>query len=210
MIDCVDDQTAHLFGDVLPAQFRLRHRIFVQRQGWDLRTYRGMEYDQYDTPASVYLVWRDPEGETRGIARLNPTDRPYMLRELFPEFVEAVPLPNSKEVWEGTRFGVDRALNAGTRKRVIGELLCACLEFGLQAGICQYIVLMPTYVLNHTFPKAGCKSHLVGRSRRLGSDLVAAALCDVSQWMLANVREKTGIHAPVLRTSTDFEIERAA
>lgn len=210
MIDCIEFETAHLFGDALPALHRLRHRVFVERQGWELPVYHGMEYDQYDTPASVYLLWRDGDGIARGVARLNPTDRPYMMRDLFPHFVEAVPLPNSPEVWEGTRFGVDRTLPPRLRRRVIVELLCACLEFGLQEGILQYLVLMPMFVLNRTFPRAGCAVHLVGRSRLINRDRVGAALCDVSAYMLAKVQATAGIEGPVLRTAADFKIDKAA
>ena len=31
MIECFDFSTAHYFGNVLAEQFRLRHRVFVQR-----------------------------------------------------------------------------------------------------------------------------------------------------------------------------------
>ena len=41
--------------------------------------FQGMEYDQYDTPAATYFVWQDGEGVVRGVARVIPTDRPYML-----------------------------------------------------------------------------------------------------------------------------------
>ncbi len=157
MIDCVNTETAHLFGDALPAQFRLRHRIFVERQRWNLSSFRGMEYDQYDTPATQYLIWRELNGEARGIARLNPTDRPYMFKEIFADHFEVDDIPSAPDVWEGTRFGVDRGLDAGSRNRIIAELLCACLEYGLSAGIRQYLVLMPLVVLKRTFPNMGCK-----------------------------------------------------
>jgi N-acyl-L-homoserine lactone synthetase len=210
MIDCVNFETAHLFGDAIPAQFRLRHRIFVDRQRWDLSTIRGMEYDQYDTPATQYLIWRDVDGEARGIARLNPTDRPYMFKEIFSEHFEVDNAPSSPEIWEGTRFGVDRGLDANARNRIIAELLAACLEYGLSMGIKQYLVLMPLVVLKRTFPRMGCSVRIIGAEKRMGLDKVAPAICDVSQEILSNLHSKTGIRHSVLRTAHDLHMGQAA
>jgi len=210
MIDCVNYETAHLFGDAIPAQFRLRHRIFVDRQHWNLSTIRGMEYDQYDTPATQYLIWRDVDGEARGIARLNPTDRPYMFKDVFSDHFEVDNPPSSPEIWEGTRFGVDRGLDATSRNRIIAELLAACLEFGISAGIKQYLVLMPLVVLKRTFPKMGCSVKIIGAEKRMGLDVVAPAMCDVSPEILANLHSKTGILHAVLRTAHDLQMGQAA
>jgi acyl homoserine lactone synthase len=47
MIECFDFATAHHFGTALAEQFRLRHRVFVQRTSYDVPSWREMEYDQY-------------------------------------------------------------------------------------------------------------------------------------------------------------------
>ncbi len=52
-------ETAHLHGETWISHHRLRHRLFVERQGWEIPTYRGMEYDEFDTPAAQYLLWVD-------------------------------------------------------------------------------------------------------------------------------------------------------
>ena len=210
MIDSVNFETAHLFGDAIPAQFRLRHRIFVDRQHWNLSTIRGMEYDQYDTPATQYLIWRDVDGEARGIARLNPTDRPYMFKEIFSDHFEVDNTPSSPEIWEGTRFGVDRGLDANSRNMIIAELLAGCLEFGLNMGIKQYLVLMPLVVLKRTFPRMGCSVRIIGAEKRMGLDVVAPAICEVSHEILANLHSKTGIRHSVLRSAHDLQMGQAA
>lgn len=210
MIECVNYETAHLFGDAIPAQFRLRHRIFVERQHWNLSTVRGMEYDQYDTPATQYLIWRDVDGEARGIARLNPTDRPYMFQEIFADQFGVGDVPCTPQIWEGTRFGVDRGMDGASRNRIIAELLAACLEFGLSEGIKQYLVLMPLVVLKRSFPNLGCTVKIIGAEKRMGLDRVAPAMCDVSPEILANVRNKSGIRHSVLRTAHDLQMGQAA
>jgi acyl homoserine lactone synthase len=50
MIDAISLETAHLLGDALPSAYRLRHRIFIERQKYDVPSHRGMEWDQFDTP----------------------------------------------------------------------------------------------------------------------------------------------------------------
>jgi N-acyl-L-homoserine lactone synthetase len=89
MIDAITWENSHLYGNALVSQHRLRHRVFVEREGYQVPTYHGLEYDQYDTPAAVYLVWRDEKGEARGISRLIPTERPYMIRDIWSDFVTA-------------------------------------------------------------------------------------------------------------------------
>ncbi len=100
MIDCVSISTNHLFaGNPIYEQRRLRHECIVQRQSWNVPTFRNMEYDQYDNPAACYLIWRDEAGRARGSSRLYPTDRPYMLQEIFPHLVSKTLMPKSYRVW---------------------------------------------------------------------------------------------------------------
>jgi acyl homoserine lactone synthase len=130
---CLNWETAHLHGEAWIAHHRLRHRLFVERQGWDVPTVHGLEHDEFDTPAAQYLLWMDKNAVIRGVTRLLPTTRPYMLKKLWPDLVEGE-LPDSAAVWEATRFGCDHTLDASTRRRAVAELLCAMQEFGLGQG----------------------------------------------------------------------------
>lgn len=199
MINCVTWETSHLFGDALVSHHRLRHRVFVERHGWQLPTHNGMEYDQFDTPAAVYLIWRDEANVARGAARLIPTDRPYMMSELWPHMIAKRPLPQSPSIWEGTRLCVDRGLTARQRRRIVAELLCGCLEFGLQEDIEQYIILAPVVVLQRTYEAAGCSIEILGPETEIEGDVVAAAECRVSRDILGAVCDSNGIKGPVLR-----------
>lgn len=48
--------------------------------------------------------------EVRGSVRTAPTDRPYMIKDLWPEMVPENQLPNSMSVWEASRFCVEQAI----------------------------------------------------------------------------------------------------
>ena len=209
MIECFDFATAHHFGNALAEQFRLRHRVFVQRTSYDVPSWREMEYDQYDTPAATYLVWRDETGAARGVARLSPTDRPYMVKDDWPGMVASRALPSSTAVWEGTRFGVDKDLPPVLRRRIVGELVLGYLEFGLATGVRQIIGVMPTLIWRAVFSSNGWPVELLGEPRVLGSDKCVAGLLSLSPEVLARVRAKTGIFRPVLKyAETDAVFER--
>jgi acyl homoserine lactone synthase len=198
MIDAFDFSTAHLFGDALAAQFRLRHRVFVERTSYEVPTWRGMEYDQYDTPAATYLVWRDERQIARGVARLSPTNRPYMIKDVWPDMVSSIPLPHSSTIMEGTRFGVDKTLSPELRRRVVAELVVGYLEYGLSAGIEKIIGVMPTLILRAVFSCNGWPVDLLGEPRILGADKCVAAMLHLSPEVLARVRAKTGITRSIL------------
>jgi acyl homoserine lactone synthase len=200
MIDCVTWETAHLFGDAWISHHRLRHRLFVDRRGWEVPTYNSLEYDQFDTPAAVYLLWRDEAGQARGVARLIPTERPYMLKEIWPHMVDK--LPSSPNVWEATRIGVDRDLDPKTRNRVCSELVAGCLEYGLRHGISRYIFLMPLVIIRSLLVRAGCPVVLLGEPTIIDNLLTAVAEVKISKIALAEVRRRKVIAGPVLNTET--------
>ena len=199
MVDIVTWESAHLFGSALASHHRLRYRLFVERQAWDVPCFHGMEYDQFDTPAAVYLLQRDKEGDVRGVTRLIPTTRPYMIKEVWPDLVDGCDLPASPEIWEGTRFGVESDLSARERNRVTAELVLACLEFGLENGIQQYLVLMPILIIRRIIGGAGCQFKLLGEPRTIGNHRVGVAAVEVSHAALLEARRRFGIHDPVLK-----------
>jgi acyl homoserine lactone synthase len=129
MIEGFSFKTTHLLGDALASQGRLRYRVFIQQRGLAQAHHDGMAYDEFDTPAAYYLVWRDRSAEVRGLLRLIPTSLPYMLEKYWPHMCEVRPLPKSVDIWEVSRVCVDRSYDSGTRKLIIPELLCALQEF---------------------------------------------------------------------------------
>ncbi|WP_284275565.1 hypothetical protein [Bradyrhizobium iriomotense] len=59
MIEAFSIATAHLFWDALASQARLRHEVFVCRRKLDHFSFAGLEFDELDTPAAIYLIWRE-------------------------------------------------------------------------------------------------------------------------------------------------------
>lgn len=210
MIDCFTYETAHLFGDVLASQFRLRHKVFVQRQQWGVPNWRGMEYDQYDTPAAHYCVWRDEEGQVRGVARLAPTTIPYMIKDLWPDAVTEGELPCSPDIWESTRLGIDHDLPKELRKRILSELILAYMEASLRNGVKGLIGIGYAWCWQHSFINQNWPVQRLGPSRDIDGQESYVGLLPVSHAHLQALREATGIHEPVLRTAEDILYRRAA
>lgn len=155
MIEAFSWNGAHLAQDGLSAQARLRHRVFVERRGLPHMTFDGMEYDVFDTPAAVYLVWRDETREARGLIRLLPTTRPYMLQTFWPEMVEEGEPPVSPAIWEITRVCVDKSACAADRRLILPELLCGVAEFFERRGIEAMVGVARPHLVEHYIPEAG-------------------------------------------------------
>lgn len=191
-------QTASRHGEAWISQHRLRHRLFVDRQGWRLPAFHGLEYDQFDTPAAVYLLWLDAAGQARGMVRLIPTTRPYMVQSLWPHLLDH-PCPVSARLWEATRFGCDRDLPAGQRRRILAELICASHEFALLNGIARYLAVMPRWIFERVLARQGCRIVYAHAAPPACRTAIAAAYIDISAEALAQIRTLTGCRKPVLR-----------
>jgi N-acyl-L-homoserine lactone synthetase len=149
MIEAFSFKTAHLFADALASQAQLRHKVFVERRQLEHLSFDGMEYDEFDTPAAVYLVWRDAKQVVRGLIRISPTSMPYMLRTYWPFLCVSRELPQSADVWEMTRVCVDHTFQASMRRRIIPELLCALQEFCFKNDIKAIVGVTRRHLVDH-------------------------------------------------------------
>ena len=131
-----------------------------------------------------------------------------MIRELWPDMVADGPLPSCDDVWEITRFGIDRDLDAAMRERALGEMLCAFAEFGLDHGIKSYLFVTPPHVITAAFDHAGIPVERLGPEKRLGRFPVVAARAPVSWQALRRLRRHHRIDGSVLRMAA--ELPRAA
>lgn len=211
-IDCFNLTTAHLYGDALEAQFRLRQRVFIERQNYAVPSWKGMEFDQFDTPATQYFVWRDEDGVARGVARLAPTSLRYMLEEIWPEKITAIELPHSDRVWEATRFGVDSNLPVALRGQIVKELICGLLEYGVTHGIDQIIGLTAISVIRNVFVRNGWRAQMVSPVWREDGIEVQAGILPVDQETLQTVRHRTKMRSVLnlLGEEIDLGADRAA
>jgi len=203
MISCISSANVHEFGPAFHSQFRLRYGGFIERQHYDVSVYDGLEFDRYDTPASRYLVYHTNDGEALGVSRLTPTMLSCMLKDLWPHLVDDKSLLQSAMIWEGTRYCIDKELAPELRQRIVQEMACAYLEFGLSLGLQKIIGLMPTYIYRSVFERPGIDMEYLGPVELIGRHRCRAVAIPVNAHQLANVRRKTGISSNVLRFTMD-------
>ncbi|MGE4350603.1 MAG: acyl-homoserine-lactone synthase [Bdellovibrionales bacterium] len=206
MLYAINIENAHEYGDAMAQLYRLRFRQFKERQSYAVPVYKGMEYDQYDTLATVNLVWIDEDGIVRGSSRLNPTDRPYMLADLWPQMSDQ-PLPHDSRIWEGTRICIEKNLSGELRERIKWEIILGYLEFGLANGIEKYIGVMMNYIWRRVFIQSGWGADYLGEERLIDGLKTRAGQVFVSQEALYRVRQTTGITSPVLQNMLRVELD---
>ncbi len=208
MIEAMNFETAHFAGDALPAMFRLRYQVFIERQRYEVPSYNEMEWDQFDNPTAHYLLRRDRQGHAAGVARLIPTTQRYMVKELWPDLVDGRELPSRPDVWELTRVGVRTGLDARERNSVHCDLLLGFFEFGLAYGIRSYIFVSHMRIIREHLINRGHSVEILGSPKQLGRVPVCAARLDVSMESLLRVRRDYGVTGPALRFPG--EVERLA
>ncbi len=209
VIECVTLETNHYFsGNPIAEQHRLRYKSIIKRQDWDIPEVREMEYDQYDNPSATYLVWRDDNKIARGISRLCPTDRPFMLQEHFSHLVTYQDIPQGPNVWEGSRFCIDKNMDLPLRKRIAKEIVLSYLEYGVEHGIEQIIGVMYPIYWHNLFTKNGWQPKWIGEPILTPDGKKSrAAILPLSQEVLLRVQKNTGINHKIVSYG---ELERYA
>ncbi len=179
----------------------IRKRTFHDRLNWQVRTLRGWEIDEFDALDPLYLVSIGANGAVRGSLRLLPTTGPNMLADVFPQLLPDGTRIESATIWESSRFSVDQEAAAERSEnllnRVTGELLIGIVEVGLLVGLTE-VVSVYDAMFARILKRADCAAELIGKPARLGSVMGYAALFEISERMLHNLRKASGIDESVL------------
>lgn len=180
--------------DLFFGHHKLRHQEFIDRQHYDVRTLDGMEFDEYDTLASAYLVFSEDGKSVLGCSRLTPVDFGCMLQDHFPELVDDHRIFSEPDVWEGTRFCIDSRLPAEKRMAILKTLCVGYLEFALDRGIDRIIGLMPTLILRSVFERNGVELNRLGAAFQIGHhSKIQAAAITVTWDQMQRANQSTGL-----------------
>ena len=144
----------HAHGPLMSELLRARHRTFVETAGWDLPSADGMEFDQYDTPASRWVVVHDA-GRVRAGVRLTPTTHrcgiyTYMIRDAQLGLLDSIPAdllwdeaPVADNIWESSRVFVCDDCSATERMRVHRQLNEEMIKSAREVGAASIIGMIP-------------------------------------------------------------------
>jgi len=162
-----------------------RHKVFVERLGWQLQTFNYAEQDQFDRFDTVYVISRDERGDISGCARLLPTTQPYLLGDVFPQLLNGMPPPNSPDVWELSRFAaVD--FNAKTScalgqfsSPITVTLLQEAIAYAASQGAKRVITVSPVGV-ERLLKRTGFHSHRAGPPMVVDGHPIFACWIDIA------------------------------
>ena len=184
--------------DLLERNYRLRHTIFVDLQGWEaLRRPDGRDVDAFDNADATHLLLTDGE-ELVGGSRFTPLDRPNLLQTVFSGLVqgELPAAPSLGADW--TRFYVRPDRREGRRRAPeSAALFCAMMEYALREGYAYITFVSTIYMLEHG-TAVGWRIVPLGPPARIDGKPTLAAWIEVSEQALDNVREATGLYDAVL------------
>ncbi|MCR6670332.1 acyl-homoserine-lactone synthase [Devosia ginsengisoli] len=184
--------------DLLERNYRLRHTIFVDMQGWEaIRRPDRRDIDAFDTGDATHLLLLDGE-ELVGGSRFTPLDKPNLLQTVFPGLVQGTfPAPPSHGA-DWTRFYVRPDRREGRRRAPeSAALFCAMMEYALLEGYCFITFVSTIYMLEHGV-SMGWRITPLGAPALIDGKPTLAAWIEVSEEALANVRRVTGQTAPML------------
>ncbi|MFZ1467768.1 MAG: acyl-homoserine-lactone synthase [Paracoccaceae bacterium] len=144
----------HDHGKLFANMFRARHRTFIQNAKWDLPQADGMEFDQYDTPASRWVAVH-ARGVVMAGVRLTPTTHKcgiysYMIRDAQLGLLDTIPrdllrfeAPVDENIWESSRVFVSDAVPANERLRVQMQLIHEMVVSARNLGVTTLLGIIP-------------------------------------------------------------------
>lgn len=205
MVDCVNLGTLQYFeGNPIADALHLRYLELVKELDWAnvnvQPNHNGcMEFDQFDTPATQYLLKRSAEGIPLVTGRVKPTTIPYMLSSVFKDLLEDDPLHLSSVV-EGSRIVVNDELKGSLRRNVVNEILISYMECALYMGADKFVAFMLPKVWETTFVRIGWEPEWLGPESVIehSGEVVRAGVLRVNNQLDRIIRKNTGLEEPLL------------
>ena len=171
----------HVFKDrsspdgaiALRNMFEARKRVFVDLLGWNVPVLADRyEVDQFDDVHCVYLILTDDAGAHLASARLLPTERPHILGSLYRHLCDGA-VPWGPDVFEITRFCLERDLQTRDRRRARDTLICALVDHALGNDIRAYSAIAEENWLDQ-IKRFGWRTRSLGTEQREGTTRLGA------------------------------------
>ena len=185
--------------ELLEQNFRLRHKIFVETEGWEaLRRPDGRDIDAFDNEDAAHLLITDAMGKVVGGSRITPLDRPNLLQTVFNGLVQGEFPAHPSLGADWTRFYVHPDRRDGRRRAPeSAALFCAVMEFALLQGL-SFITFVSSLAMIEHGTAVGWRITPLGAPVMDEGKPIIAAWIDISEQALDNVRRKTGIKQSLL------------
>lgn len=187
----------HLYEKALDDYFRIRHQIYVEERRWtELARPDGREIDQFDTPATIYLMAMDG-ARVVGSHRLVPTSEPNLMSDLFPQLALRGPV-RRPDVYELSRVFVTREYRGErAQPRIESIIMAGTMEFALIEGLSQFTIVMETWWLPR-FQEMGWNPRPLGVPVDINGMSCIGVTIDVTEEVWQETCLKRGVDRPVL------------
>lgn len=144
----------HNYGELFANVLRARRQSFIVQNNWDLPQSEGMEFDQYDTPASRWVAVHE-RGEVLAGIRLTPTTAhcgiySYMIRDAqrgilggsIPQNLLYDEAPVDEHIWESSRVFVSHNVPTTIRRKVHFQLIAGLNQAARDLGATRHVGLI--------------------------------------------------------------------
>ncbi|MBA6257667.1 MULTISPECIES: acyl-homoserine-lactone synthase [unclassified Colwellia] len=171
----------NLLNDV----YRLRYDTFKTRLSWEVNCENGLEKDEFDKLDVTHIAMTDQNEKVVGCWRALPTEGSYMLRNIFPELMRGENIPHEENVWEISRFTVDKAFTNNDKSMVsnsTAQLVKSFYDFAQKKGIKSY-VLVTTVACERILRCLGVETRRMGdgKSMQIGIERSVALWVNVNE-----------------------------
>jgi len=183
----------HNHGELFANLLKARKQSFIVQNKWDLPEADGMEYDQYDTPASRWIAVHKFGEVLAGIRLTPPTARcgmySYMIRDAQKGMLDSIPsdllyfdAPVDEHIWESSRVFVSHNVPANMRIKVQASLMMEMISAARTLGATQILGLVPAIWsrwiarLNLDAEPAGPKMNIEGTMTQVALMRLASTL----------------------------------
>lgn len=205
---------SHLYGDTFIKMLRLRHKGFIEEQGYEVYDWNGLDFDQYDNPFTHYITISQNK-EVIACVRFNKTNFhqkicsveengnkncasvSFMVKDQWANKIPQEFFSNlSDSTWEVSRLYVDSGINVKDRASLSRILLVITYIIGERIGVKNLIYVTHKLVIS-TLNKVGIegkKLHEIAIEGFEGSFLVSN-LIDKNRipFIVDKVLDSTGI-----------------
>jgi len=180
----------HVHGELFANLLRARRESFIVRNKWDLPEANGMEYDQYDTPASRWIAVHE-FGEILAGIRLTPTTArcgiySYMIRDAQRGLLDSIPqdllyfeAPVAPHIWESSRVFVAQSVPANKRMRVQANLMGEMVSAARMLGATQILGLVPA-VWSRWIARLGLDAQAAGPKMEIDGSMTQVAMMNLA------------------------------
>lgn len=183
-------ENMHAHGELFANIFRARRQSFIVQKNWNLPESLGMEYDQYDTPASRWIAVHD-RGEVLGGMRLTPTTArcgiySYMIRDAQRGLLDTIPFelldeeaPVDPHIWESTRVFVAHSAPMGIRRRIHAMMVEEMIRAARDNGATQIIALTAGN-WQRWYGRCGLSARAIGPMMQIDDGLFQCVMIDAA------------------------------